>query len=147
MVKKNPHEYPGHPRIGVIVAVVREDAALMVHRLKEPYQGQWGLPGGAVELGETLAQAAEREVLEETGVTVRAQGIIHTKEEIHPDDRGRIRFHYVGIVMNALWVSGEPQGRDDAAAARWVPLAEIRNLHGFPDTEHLVQKAILATVL
>ena len=88
-------EYPAQPVVGVGAVVVRDGRALIVKRAHEPRKGEWSLPGGLVDLGESLADAARREVKEETGLDVDPEAIIETFDRVHRDPDGRIRFHFV----------------------------------------------------
>lgn len=118
-------EYPIHPLPGVLALVERDGRLLMVRRAKEPDRGKWGFPGGLVELGETLAQAALRELAEETGLAVEARGVVDVFEVISPDQQGRIRYHYVLNVVRCVAPKGEPVAADDAEAVGWFTLDEI----------------------
>lgn len=118
-------EYPARPRVAVGVVVVHEGRVLLVERAKAPALAQWAVPGGSVELGETLAQAAEREVLEETGVVVRAGRIVHVFDGITRDDEGRVRFHYVVVDLAAEYVGGQVCAGDDVSAAGWFARGEV----------------------
>lgn len=118
-------EYPAHPLPGVLALVVRDESVLMVRRGKEPDRGKWGFPGGLVEVGETLAAAALRELAEETGLAGEARGVVDVFEVISPDEAGRVRHHYVLSVVRCLCPEGEPVAADDAEAAGWFTLAEI----------------------
>ena len=111
--------------------------ALMILRGKPPSQGLWSIPGGSVELGETLQQAAEREVFEETGVIVSAKEPVYTFDHIEKDENERVRFHYVIIDLTADYVSGEPVPGDDALDARWVSLEELDELDELQVSERL----------
>jgi 8-oxo-dGTP diphosphatase len=121
-------EYPDYPRVGVGAVVLREGRVLLVRRGVQPSQGLWAIPGGALELGETLREGAEREILEETGITIRAGALVFTGETMERDADGRIRFHYVIIDFAGEYVSGEVNGSDDASEARWVSPAELADL-------------------
>lgn len=121
-------EYPASPRIGVGAVVFRENRVLLVKRNQPPGEGLWAIPGGRLELGETLQEAAEREVMEETGVIIRARNPVYTFDLIERDDRGRIRFHYVIVDLLADYISGEPNPRSDASEARWIDLKELDEL-------------------
>ncbi len=121
-------EYPERPRVAVGVVVVHEGRVLLVERAKPPSAAQWAVPGGSVELGETLAQAAEREVLEETGVVVRAGRVVHVFDGITRDEAGRIRFHYVVVDVEAEYLSGQVRAADDAGAAGWFDRHEVEAL-------------------
>lgn len=121
-------EYPDHPRVGVGAVVLREGRVLLVRRGVEPAQGLWAIPGGGLRLGETLQEGAEREILEETGIVIRAGAPLFTCDSFQRDGEGRLRFHYVIVDMTADYLSGDVKGADDALEARWVSPAEIREL-------------------
>ena len=121
-------DYPDHPRLGVGAVVFRKNRVLLVLRSNPPAQDQWAIPGGRVELGETLQTAAEREVLEETGIRIRAGKPIYTFDAIDRDDAGRVRYHYVIVDLEAGYISGEPAPDDDARDARWISEAELKDL-------------------
>lgn len=108
------------PQVGVGAVVVHQGQVLLVQRGRPPGAGLWAIPGGRQRLGETLQQAAEREILEETGVIIRATTPIYTCEHIEHDAQGVLRYHYVIVDLAAEYVSGEPQAADDASAAAWV---------------------------
>jgi ADP-ribose pyrophosphatase len=118
-------EYPDFPRVAVGAVVVRHQQVLLVRRGKAPARGLWAIPGGSVRLGESLRRAAEREILEETGLTIRAGEPVFTFESIHRDHQGRIRFHYLIVDLAAEYISGEIRPADDASDARWFPLDQI----------------------
>ncbi|WP_253451746.1 NUDIX hydrolase [Halomonas sp. Y3] len=114
------------PAAAVSCAVVREGHLLMVRRRNLPNAGRLALPGGRVEAGEPLAVAAERELLEETGVQGISVGPFTAIDVIDRDEAGRLRFHYVLVVMEMRWSSGEPVAADDALDACWMDLAALR---------------------
>jgi len=121
-------EYPDVPRVAVGAIVFRAGRVLLVKRGQPPSQGLWAIPGGRVELGETLQAAAEREISEETGLTIRAGDPAYTFDAIERDAAGRVRFHYVIVDLLADYLDGEPRPGDDAREARWVApqgLAEL----------------------
>lgn len=120
--------YPGQPRVAVGAVVRRGDAVLLVRRAKPPNEALWAIPGGSVELGETLQTAAEREILEETGITIRAGRPVYIFDVIDRDAAGRVRYHYVITDLLADYVSGDPTAGDDALEARWVTAGELREL-------------------
>ncbi len=121
-------EYPDVPRVAVGAIVFREGRVLLVKRGQPPSQGQWAIPGGRVELGETLQAAAEREINEETGLTIRAGDPTYTFDAIIYDDAGRVRFHYVIVDLLADYLGGEPRPGDDAREARWVAPQDLAEL-------------------
>lgn len=121
-------EYPQAPIVGVAAVVVRGEEILLVRRGREPMLGAWSLPGGALELGETTAEGAAREVYEETGVRVQPIEVITTLDRIVHDEAGRVRFHYVLVEWVCLAeneTTSEPVSGDDAMEARWIPYREI----------------------
>ncbi len=131
-------EYPEYPRVGVGAVVFREGRVLLVRRGGAPSRGLWAIPGGALELGETLREGAEREILEETGITIRAGELVFSGETMDRDLDGRLRFHYVIIDFAGEYVSGEVNGSDDASEARWVSPAELADLPATKTTVKLL---------
>ena len=105
--------------------VFKEDKVLLVLRGKPPAENQWSIPGGCVELGETLQEAAEREIAEEAGIIIQAKKPIYTFDVIERDENGDIRFHYVIVDLAADYVSGELKAGDDAVDVSWVSLKDL----------------------
>lgn len=118
------NEYPTHPVPAVGAIVFRGAEILLVKRGSEPNKGRWSIPGGALETGETVEEAAARETLEETGVRVRAIAVFDVGDFIERDGT-RVRWHYVLIDVLCSYVSGEPFPGSDAQNARFLPLAEL----------------------
>lgn len=125
------------PAVGAVV--FKDGKVLLVQRGRPPAQGQWAIPGGNVELGETLQQAAERETLEETGLVIRAEDPIYTFDAIVKDKLGRVQFHYIIIDLTAHYVSGEPRPGDDATATRWVSPQDLAQLNVSAPTRNLLK--------
>jgi 8-oxo-dGTP diphosphatase len=118
-------EYPAHPVVGVGAVVVRDGRALIIKRAHEPRKGEWSLPGGLLELGESLQDAARREIKEETSLDVEVGPVIETFDRVHRDDQGRIRYHFV-IVDFVCWANGgEAVPGSDAEGVAWVTADEI----------------------
>lgn len=118
-------EYPDAPRLAVGGVVIKDDRVLLVCRGRPPAFGEWAIPGGSVELGETLQQAVERELREETGITVRAGEICYTFEAVKRDDEGRVRFHYIIIDLTAEYISGEIAPASDVTEAAWLTPGDL----------------------
>ncbi|MFO7173270.1 MAG: NUDIX hydrolase [Bacillota bacterium] len=113
--------YPEYPLPSCHALVRREDGKiLLVRRGTEPFKGYWGLPGGAVELGETVEAALCREVAEETGLQVTVERLLGYKDAITREDDQRVRFHYVVLYFLARPAGGDLRPGDDAAEAAWV---------------------------
>ena len=98
---------------------------LLVQRGRPPRVGQWSLPGGLIDLGEKLAAAAIREVMEETGVAIQVGELITVFEPIERDDMGRVEYHYVVLDFWGSYVAGEATAQDDALAVAWVALQDL----------------------
>jgi len=123
------------PCVGVVC--LRGDEVLLIRRGKPPRQGEWSLPGGRIEAGERTVDAALRELREETGVEAEIVGLVDVVDGVFPE-AGR---HYVLIDYAARWLSGEPVAGDDAAEARFVPLAEAERLVDWSETRRIIREA------
>jgi 8-oxo-dGTP diphosphatase len=109
----------------VLAVVLRGDRVLVVRRANPPLLGRWGFPGGVLELGETVAQGAMRELEEETGVKAEAAGPLTVIDTIDRDREGRVRYHYTLVAVIGAWQSGEGVPGDDADEVAWLTRAEI----------------------
>ena len=136
-------EYPEAPIVGVGAVVIDGTKVLLVRRGQEPLKGEWSLPGGALELGETLQQGIVREVLEETGLIVVPGGIIEILDRITPDEAsGRVRYHYVLIDFVCHVTGGALCGASDAEEVRWVERDQLQNGYRLaPVTLVVIEKA------
>ena len=132
--------YPPVPRVAVGALVIKAGAVLLVKRGKAPSDGKWAIPGGSVELGETLQQAAEREIFEETGIRIRAAEPVYTFDFIERSRHGSVRFHYVIIDLAAEYLSGKIKPGDDADQAAWIPFAELKDLDMNATTRAFLKK-------
>jgi 8-oxo-dGTP diphosphatase len=115
-------EYPVRPIVGIGIVVLKGDSVLLVRRGRPPSLGDWALPGGAQEIGETAMEAARRELMEEAGITAGPMQLAANVDSIHHDDQGRVRFHYTILDFAAPWEAGEPTAGSDVSAAIWAPL-------------------------
>jgi 8-oxo-dGTP diphosphatase len=135
-------EYPRHPLVGVGAIIVESGQVALVKRAHAPLVGEWSIPGGLVELGESLRQAVEREALEETGLVVEALELAGVFERIVPGGENRTRYHYVLVDYLCRRVSGTLEASGDAAEARWFLPGELPML-GLPeDTAAVIRLAI-----
>ena len=133
------NSYPEIPKVAVGAVVFKNERVLLVRRGQPPSEDLWAIPGGSVEIGETLQEAAEREILEDTGIQIRAGEPVFTFDTIDRDRSGEIRFHYVIVDLVADYVSGDPKAGDDAAEARWVSAPEINTLQVSAPTLRLLK--------
>jgi 8-oxo-dGTP diphosphatase len=133
-------EYPDTPLVGVGAIIIDEDRVVLVKRGHAPLQGKWSIPGGVLEVGETLRKAVVREVREETGLTIEPGELLGVFERVLPDDQGRMRYHYVLIDFLCRRVTGELSAADDAEQARWFQRHELPGLELAPETEEVILK-------
>lgn len=124
------------PKVAALAVVVHADRVLLVRRRHEPDADLWGFPGGHVDLGETLAACAERELVEETGVRATAGPLLTSIDVIRKDERGGTQFHFVLVAVRCEHVSGEPEAADDVVEARWVSLEDVA-LGALPMSKHV----------
>ena len=132
--------YPNRPLVAVGAVVFKEDKVLLVLRAKPPAENRWTIPGGSVELGETLQEAAEREIREETGLTIQAREPVYTFDIIERDPKGVILFHYVIVDLAADYVSGELRPGDDASDVCWASSRDIKTLKVSAATRKLLKQ-------
>ncbi len=130
------------PTVGVGVVCLRGEQVLLVRRGRPPRAGEWSLPGGRLEWGETLAACAVREVREETGVEISLEGLIDVVDGLFGGSPAAPEHHYVLVDYAARWLSGEPQAADDAAEARFVPLDEALELVSWAETRRVIRAAV-----
>ncbi len=116
-------EFPQSPLVGVGAVIVEESRVLLVRRGSEPLKGHWTLPGGVLEVGESLIEGVVREIREETGLEVEVIELIELLDRIHRDN-GRVRYHYVIADYLCCVTGGELRAASDADAVRWVERAE-----------------------
>ena len=138
-------EYPEAPIVGVGAVVIDGARVLLVRRGHPPHKGEWSLPGGALELGETLQQGVVREVLEETGLEVVPGSIVEVFDRIVLEEStGRVRYHYVLVDFVCGVAGGRLLGASDAEEARWVERDELEGPGEYrvaPFTVQVIEKA------
>ena len=140
-MSREKREYPDRPCVGVGVIVFRDQEVLLVKRNNEPNKGQWSIPGGKQIIGETVTDAANRELLEETGVKVDQLLLVDVVDSIIPGVEGKIKYHYTLVDYMGQWLSGEPRPGDDAREVRWVFLNEIDSFSLLEKTIKIIHKA------
>ena len=133
-------EYPQKPEVAVGALVLKDQKVLLVKRSQPPSAGLWALPGGKVHLGETLQQAAEREIFEETGIAIIPGEPAFSFDTIQTDQQGNVRFHYVIIDLLAEFKEGVLKAGDDASEAGWFSLEDLEKIEVNKTTKELVLK-------
>ena len=134
--RDDTRSYPTRPYLAVSAAIFRDGQVLIVRRGRPPAQGLYTLPGGGVELGETLEQAVIREVREETGLSIAPLALVGFRQAIARDDAGRIKRHFVILPFAAHWIGGEIALNGELAEAQW---READELTGLKTTEGLAE--------
>ena len=133
--------YPAQPIVGVGTVVLDGDMVLMIQRGKPPRQGSWSLPGGAQELGETIREAARREVREETGLEIEIFGLIDVVDSVRPDADDKIEYHYTLIDVAGHAVGGTLMAGGDAQDCRWFTRPEIDAMDIWSETKRIIALA------
>ena len=138
---RGPREYPAAPILAVSLAVFRAGKVLLATRTRAPFTGAFSLPGGGVETGETLAEAALRELREEVAVEARIVAFNRHVESIERDEAGAIRRHFVIASFVGEWISGEGTPGPEAGEVLWTEPAALNLLHCTPQTADVVARA------
>jgi ADP-ribose pyrophosphatase YjhB (NUDIX family) len=140
-------EYPDRPIVGVGAVIVDAERrrVLLVKRGAPPLLGEWSLPGGVVEIGETLRAAAEREAREETGLIVKAGEVLEVLDRIIPGEHGRAQYHYVLIDFLCRVTGGELRAGGDAADVAWATEAELQTFKLEKPAIEVIRKAFASS--
>ncbi|MDI3470881.1 MAG: hypothetical protein OJF62_002944 [Pseudolabrys sp.] len=136
--------YPDRPFLAASAAIIHDGKVLIVRRGRPPAQGIYTLPGGVVEAGETLMEAAAREVLEETSLVIEPVALAGHREAIARDADGRVRRHFVIMCFASRYISGTPVANEEISEALWLDPATLDNL---PTTEGLAEIVASAVAL
>ncbi len=140
---ESDRSYPTRPFLAASVALLREDKVLLASRGQPPFKMVYSLPGGMVETGETLAEAALRELNEEVGLSAQLIGPLSPVEIIVRDAEGRIARHMAVIPFAANWIGGEPTTGPEAVDVRWVSQKDLSALPLTPELERIVAEAFV----
>jgi 8-oxo-dGTP diphosphatase len=135
-------QYPEMPMVGVAAIILRSDQVLLVQRGREPAYGQWSLPGGLVELGESLHDAVRREVREEAGLDVEVVDVVAVLDRVITDAEGKIEYHYILIDLMCTSAGGEPAPASDVLACRFVPLEALSQYPMTHGTVKVIHQAV-----
>jgi ADP-ribose pyrophosphatase YjhB (NUDIX family) len=133
-------EYPDRPLIGVGSIIIENDKVVLVKRAHPPIQGQWSIPGGVLEVGELVREAAIREAQEETGLIVEPGELLGVFDRVLRDPDNRVQYHYVLIDFLCRRIGGELLAASDASEVRWFTRAELTSLNLAEDTLVVIQK-------
>ncbi len=137
----DPRAYPQRPFLAVSAAIIRAGKVLLVRRARAPAIGLFSLPGGVVEIGETLHEALVREIREETGIAIEPVGLAGFRESIVRDRENLVERHFVILPFAARWIAGEARLNEELSEARWVEPAEIGGLPTTPGLADIVAAA------
>jgi 8-oxo-dGTP diphosphatase len=138
-------EYPDSPLVGVGAIIVEQGRIVLVKRAHPPLAGEWSLPGGVLELGETVRQAAAREALEETSLAVEVGELLGVFDRVVSDADRRIQYHFVLVDFLCRCPSGELRAAGDASEARWFKPHEVRQLPLSADTAAVIRQGFERT--
>jgi 8-oxo-dGTP diphosphatase len=134
-------EYPGAPVVGVGGVVIHEGRALLIKRGSEPLKDQWSIPGGTLELGESIQEGVRRELLEETGIEVRVGELIEVFDRIFRDAAGEIQYHFVIVDYLCEKISGEAKPASDVTDVAWVNEEDLWNYKLTEAATRVIRKA------
>lgn len=135
-------DYPDRPIVGVGAVIVDNGRALLVRRGTEPLKGEWSIPGGVVELGETLREAAAREAKEETGLEVEPGEVLEVVDRIMRDPESKVQYHYVLVDFLCRRLAGEAQAGADASELRWITAHELESFPIADSAANVVRKGL-----
>jgi len=137
-------DYPDRPLLGVGAVIVKNEQVLVVCRANPPLQGQWSIPGGLVDSGETIKEAVIREIREETSLTIEPLELLEVFERILRDANSRVQYHFVVIDYLCRIVSGEPHAGTDVSETRWASFEELNGLGITSETTSVIRKGLNA---
>ena len=139
-------EFPEHPLVGVGAIIIEAGGVVLVKRAHPPIQGQWSIPGGVLEIGELVREAAIREAREETGLIVEPGELLGVYDRILRDPEHRVQYHYVLIDFLCRRVGGELHAASDAAEVGWFRREDLAGLNLAEDTVDVIEKGLRKAV-
>ena len=134
-------EYPERPIVGVGGVVIHNDRALLIRRGSAPLEGEWSIPGGMLEIGETILEGVQRELLEETSIEVKVLDLIEVFERVNRDEGGRWKYHFVILDYLCEAVRGEALAGSDVTDVAWARESELSEYSLTPTAARVIQKA------
>jgi mutator protein MutT len=134
-------EYPERPIVGVGGVVIRNERALLIRRGSAPLEGEWSIPGGMLEVGETLLEGVQRELLEETAIEVKILDLIEVFERVTRDEAGQLKYHFVILDYLCEAVRGDAQAGSDVTDVAWSRESELSEYSLTPSAVRVIQKA------
>lgn len=141
MITRTEREYPNRPIASVAACVFKDDRILLIQRGTPPSKGEWSVPGGAIELGESFKDTAKRELDEECGVEIEIGDIFDIEDLIIRDKNDDIQYHYIVTYLTANYVSGDIRPGSEELSVRWATKEELMNLDMNPITRDYMFKA------
>ncbi len=142
LTENNDRLYPRFPIVAASAVIIRDGKVLMIKRGHEPNKGKWSIPGGKIELGETVDEAAQREVFEECNIKIEILKLLFVGENIVRDNTGRVKYHFVLIDLLAEYKSGEITAQSDAEEYRWATPEELPGLDITPQLRSLLMQTM-----
>ena len=136
--KSRSREYPAYPVVGVGVVVWKGGEVLLIRRGKPPREGSWSLPGGRQKLGETVREAAAREVREEAGIEIAVGNLLDVVDSLTRDGSDEIRYHYTLVDFDADWEAGEAHAGGDAAEFLWADPGDLVQYELWSETVRII---------
>ena len=134
-------EYPERPMVGVGGVVIRDQRALLIRRGSAPLEGEWSIPGGMLEIGETILEGVQRELLEETAIEVRVLDLIEVFERLTRDEAGKLKYHFVILDYLCEAVRGEAWAGSDVTDVAWAGESELSEYSLTQTATRVIQKA------
>jgi 8-oxo-dGTP diphosphatase len=134
-------EYPERPIVGVGGVVIHNERALLIRRGSAPLEGEWSIPGGMLEVGETLLEGVQRELLEETAIEVKVLDLIEVFERVTRDETGKFKYHFVILDYLCEAVRGEAKAGSDVMDVAWAREADLSDYSLTPTATRVIQKA------